>query len=242
MSRIIISLLVSSCTLLSWAQGAPALVYEGRSDLPGAIPYRVEIFTHPDGLVSRIEISAGSPLSQECLVSVTESGGRIIGEIKGPGREGSISIVEDGMAIDCDFADRSTATGRNEDMKHKLLLLPRRGVLFEDGTRQFSLAANNEFRLVDSNTGLPIQESAKNVISYNGSRRIEYKRIGESVKVAEFATIGDDAAPIREATVTGDLVSASTVSLKICNYLILDFLCSSPLFVPFVFGLRTGSY
>jgi hypothetical protein len=239
----IVFLVACSCL---FAQIKPTLVFDGVNGYPSGSKYRIEIFVAGDGMIS--DIKAYSEDSRDAVevthvekkqnkitsVSVSEKSRNTFTFIIKPNKIQQQYIYFD--IKNNKIFDQGTST---------VLIAPRKGVLFETDERVFQKTKDYEFQIIDKATGDSLYKFKGNLVYNEGWYKADWKTVGNTTQVNEYVTMErySDWVDAGSGTFTGDRFKSATLLDSVINFCILDAVyTNNETFIPFIFGLKTGTY
>jgi hypothetical protein len=228
----------------AWGQDALALSCEGRASIPGVNDYKIELYTYPDGLISRALHYTGPATRPDLSVSVVNNNnGEVRGIIEDTGIRERFSLSERGKDLVVELESKDSA-GATKSVKRNILLLPGGGALFEDESGRFFITEDREFCFADKASGRYIHKSIKNELLFDRRYKAEFRRQGDNTEATVYSKTGKAGELLSSGSllISGKLPPVATVDVRIKNYIILRQAFDNPLLIPFVFGLDTGSY
>lgn len=238
----ILAMLISS--IVVFAEPSPKVVYNAYIDYPSRHDYRIEIFTFPSGLISRIATYSGEPLAKTEEMMITEKQGNAFGEDKFQKSVKSISLVRRGDSIAFTKTLANTDNRSKTTERKTIRLRSKAGVIFEDGIVRCLLADTGELRiepLRGKDDPIVIRE---NSIYQDGWYRSDWKKEAGNIVIHDYTTMeipGDWIDNGGGVFVAHDLFSDDP-AINVMNYSIIGAYMDARTFLPLLFGLKTGSY
>jgi hypothetical protein len=242
-----IILLVISSTLL-FAQRKPILVFDGVNGYPSneGSTYRIEIFISDQGYISEIRSFIGGSQIAEEETKVARKNNEIEGETlsRQSQTKFSLSIGEQEIKRHSIIVDRIKNTIFRE-YESLVKITPANGVAFDTGSRRYFLEDNEHFIIVDSKSEEVLYEFEKNQIKSDGWYKSEWKTAENKTYVHEFQTMERYAEwfDAGHGVFNGAEFKQPTLIANVINFCIMDAVYpNNTIFIPFIFGLKTGSY
>jgi hypothetical protein len=230
------------------SQDKPSLVFDGVNGYPGTgdSTYKIEIFVAKNGFISGIKSFINGSSNANETTSVVWNNKTIAGECRSEGSRTVFKFDLSGNKISRHITIYDTEKNSIFSEKESIVLIyPSKDTLFETDKRRFVQANPGELIIVDSITNEQLFVFRKNQILYDGWYRSDWKAVGGKISVYEYQTMEKNADWINagHGYFTGKAFFNSDQTINVLNFCILDIVyLDSPIFLPFIFGLKTGSY
>jgi hypothetical protein len=225
------------------AQPQPTLVFDGYIDYPARHDYRIEIYSHATGLISRIVTYSGVPLAkyEEMVVSARPNGASGIDRLKETVK--TIELTRSADSVNLVYVTENTGKHTRTEVAKTARIAPEKDLLFEDDDKRFRLERTMTFRVESKNSDdqVVIRE---NKIFDDGWYRSDWKKEEDKTIIQEYTTMEIQGDWITDGggVFTGKSLYVTDPAINIMNYYILDAYLQRRIFLPFIFGLKTGSY
>jgi hypothetical protein len=225
------------------AYAAPALVFSGYIDYPARRDYRIEVSTYPSGLISRVATYSGSPQSLHEEMTVSQDARGITGADRFQRNLKSLEFVVEGDTIRYAIENENLDTGKKARSESAIKLRPAKDVLFVDEAREVSLRSDGILRIASKGGEAGEVIVRGNQILDDGWYRSDWKRVGDRTIVQEFTTmeIPGDWMSDGGGFFTGRSLYTGDPVIDAVNFYIVDAYLRRHIFLPFLFGLKTGS-
>jgi hypothetical protein len=238
-----VSLAVLCLASVSSGNAAPTLIFSGYIDYPARHDYRIEVSTYPSGIISRIATFSGEmqKLSEE--LTLTESGGRVLGIDRFQQNIMRLNIASGGNAISIAIENQDIISKKKTEAKKSVQIRQGKDILFEDEDKRAVLLSTGEFRIESKSDKEDIIVVRGNQIFNDGWYKSDWSREGGKTVVKEYTTmeIPGDWISDGGGVFSGNGICALDPVVNIINYYILQAYTERPIFIPFIFGLKTGS-
>ena len=233
---------------LAFSQEIPTLVFNGVNGYPsiGNRLYRIDIYVAANGLISEIKSFIGNSTNVEETTKIIFEKQRISGET---------NSRDSRTAFDFELLNKELHrhiiiynSDHNSIFSEKssiVRIAPQSGVYFETDSRRYIQSSKNDFQVIDITTNENLYKFNKNQIENEGWYRSDWKLTGNTMIVHEYVTMEKFAEWIDagHGVFTGKAFANSDQSKNVINFCILDAVYpNNPIFLPFIFGLKTGSY
>jgi hypothetical protein len=227
-----------------FAAADPSLVFSGYIDYPAHHDYRIEIVTYPSGLISRITTYAGELLERYEEMIITKEQGKIRGIDKFQNNLRTIEFLEGDGSLQFSVVDEDLNSHNKSQTKHNIQFHPGKETLFEDEGKRYLLFADGTLRIESKKANGEAVIVRDNQIFDDGWYRSDWKKSGVKTIVKEYTTmeIPGDWVTSGGGEFTGGALNTAEPISKIENFYILDTYLGRHIFLPFIFGLKTGSY
>ncbi len=231
-----------------YSQDKPTLVYLGVNGYPSSDTntYKIEIYVSANGYISGIKSYVGNTNILEEQTSITFKQQSLIGETESKDSRTSFTFILNNNEIVrsitiWDINPSEVFSKKNSTVR----IAPIKDIIFETDDRRFIKSNKIEFQIKDSKTGDNLYLFEKNNITNDGWYRSAWKNTGNSTSVNEFITMErfSDWIDAGHGVFTGKAFNNPNQLINIVNCCILDVVYpNNPIFIPFIFGLKTGSY
>jgi hypothetical protein len=230
--------------LEAYAEPMPRAVYKGYIEYPSRHEYRIDIFTSPSGLISRIATYSGEPVIKNEEMVISEKANVVYGEDMFQQSVKKITLTRHGDSIEL-ICSLENAEARKKSSSHnRIRLRPKAGVLFEDDEVQCVLMNLSDFRIEPKKGADDPIVVRLNEIYQDGWYRSDWKAEHDRIVVREFTTmeIPGEWMPNGGGEYIGQALFSDDLAVNVMNYYILSLYIDSRVFLPSIFGLKTGSY
>jgi hypothetical protein len=230
--------------LEAFAEPMPRVVYKGYIEYPGRHEYRIEVFTSPSGLISRLVTYSGEPVTKNEEMVISGKDNDIYGEDKFQQSIKRITIARRGDSVSFVSSLENAETHKKSSSQKTIRLRPKSGVLFDDGAVQCTLTDSGDFR-IEPKKGVDDPIIIRlNSIYQDGWYRSDWKAEHGQIVVREYTTmeIPGDWMPNGGGEFVGQALFSDDLAINVINYYIIGAYIDSRVFLPSIFGLKTGSY
>ena len=235
---------------LASAETGLALVFDGVNGYPTEhTKYRIEVFVDSFGLVSEIRAySEGSAAIEErTKIYSDKRKGRVTGVCESETSRTTFTFEPGERSIKRRVTVYDTVKEAVfSDVESSVLIEPRPGVVFETDTRMFIKPPKGELQIVDKALGKSIYVFDKNDVVNEGWFKADWKTVGNKTTIHEFVTMeqySEEWVDCGSGVYTVDDFPIVDLRTSVLNFCILDAVYrNNPDFIPFLFGLKTGSY
>jgi hypothetical protein len=226
------------------AEIGPTLVFSGYIDYPAKHEYRIEIFTYPDGLISRVVTFSGEPQSkfEEMLISRKDKQIDGVDQFQKNLRTFRMDILAGTMNLIIE--NENIDTRKKTRVTNIIRIRPGENVLFDDDAKKVLLLPAGTLRIESKSKKDDAIVVRGNQIFDDGWYRSDWKQEGTKTTIHEFTTmeIPGDWISDGGGVFTGTSLNTKDLVMNIVNYYILDIYLERRIFLPWLFGLKTGSY
>jgi hypothetical protein len=231
-----------------FSEGSPILVFDGVNGYPstGDSAYRIEISIAGNGLISEINAYSGGQYKETESTKIGFEKDKISGarESKTSRTKFDFSIIKNKIFRHIVVYD-TVKNAVYSDRSSIVVIAPRPGVLFETDSRRFTQTGQGDFNIFDLETNEHLYTFAKNTIANDGWYRSDWKTRGNVTTIHEYQTMEKNAEWIDagHGVFIGHAFNRQDPLINVVNFCILDVVyMNNPVFIPFIFGLKTGSY
>jgi hypothetical protein len=226
------------------AETSPTLVFSGYIEYPARHDYRIEVFTYPTGLISRIVTLSGDPQMKSEEMTILKREDRISGVDQFQKNLRTFEMAIRGGEIHLVIANEDLDTRRKKQVTNTIRVRPGENILFDDDAKVFSLLPTGTLRIeakAKKDDAIVVRE---NQIFDDGWYRADWKREGPRTTIREYTTMEVPGDWISDGggVFTGATLNTDELITNIMNYYILDIYLGRLIFLPWIFGLKTGSY
>jgi len=243
MKRWLLLAALTGLALRSFAEDAPTLVFSGYIDYPDRHDYRIEIFTHPSGLISRVATYAGDTLRKSEEMTIAQGAASVTGIDRFQENLRTVEMLKTDGTIRLVVVNEDLRTRKKNQRTKTIRLSPAPSVLFADEEKTFSILPSGELRIEAAGDKDDTILVRGNQILNDGWYRSDWKRSGEKTVVQEYTTMETPGDWITDGggSFTGVPLYTGDPATDAMNYYILDIYLGRPVFLPMIFGLETGS-
>jgi hypothetical protein len=232
----------------SYSDGKPILVFDGVNGYPstGDSTYKIEIFVAGSGIISEIKTYSDGGKNVTDTMKVDSKGDKILGvcQTKKSRTIFEFTLMENRILRHIIVYDVIKNTIYS-DKTSVVVIAPRPGIVFETDSRRFTQASPGDFKVFDIMTNEHLYTFKKNTAMNEGWYRSDWKTVGGKTTVLEFQTMEKNSEWIDagHGVFIGSAFNRKDTLTNVLNFCILDVLfLNNPIFIPFIFGLKTGSY
>lgn len=228
----------------AFAEPVPRLVYKGYIEYPSRHEYRLEIFTSPSGLISRLATYSGEPAIKNEEMIISEIANVVSGEDNFQQSVKKITLTRRGDSMALNSSLENFETRKKSSSRNTIRLHPQEGVLFEDDQVRCVSANLGDFRIEPKKGDDDPIVVRLNTIFQDGWYRSDWKTENARITVREYTTmeIPGEWMPNGGGEFIGQYLFSDDLAINVMNYYILSSYIDSRVFLPSIFGLKTGSF
>ncbi len=242
-----LSLLVIICCLsfALFPEGIPALILHGVNGYPGNSKFQIEIFRGSSGLISSVR-SYGEDGKMKGEAAISRNGDDVSGIERFNGGRTEFLFSVSPKQIRQHFIEFDPGAHKaSRTINRVVKIAPAPGVLFETESRRFEVDDGCDLRVIDKETDESLYLFKKNLVENEGWYKADWKKDGNCTTVHEYVTMEKygEWVDAGSSQFEGAGIVTDDFSVAILNFCILDTLYSNnATFLPFILGLKTGSY
>lgn len=156
----------------------------------------------------------------------------------------TIAISREADIIHISITSENSGTGKKDIRRIEARLRPGPGILFEDGDSAYRLGDDGVFTADPKKKEDDSLIIRRNQIFLDGWYRSDWKRDAKKAEIKEFTTMEipgdwmDDGGGVFSVM----RLASDDLRTNVMNFYLIDSYTRSWIFLPFLFGLKTGSY
>jgi hypothetical protein len=244
-TKILLPIIFWFWAICIFSEEIPVLSFSGMSGYPSDSPYKIDIYTDSQGIISRMVSYKGKNFQKNEEMQVMLNAHNISGSLVSENYKTGFSIQLDNNNILIVLTGEEATSKKKTKWQKKIEIISQNPLVFVDDDRRIEFDRKGEFKEIDIQTNDLIYESKKNQIINDGYYKSDWKRRGNETAVKDFLTMEKDGEWINSdsGVYRGVFPVSHDVKKMILNYSIIGISYPHvPDFIPFIFGLKTGTY